>query len=891
MYEISVVIPIYNVEKYLEETILSVINQTIGFKEHIQMILVNDGSPDNSEEICLKYQEKYPDNILYIKKENGGVSSARNEAIPYIQGKYVNFLDSDDKWEPDAFALIYDFFEKNYQKVDVVAGRIHNFEANERYHVLDYKFEETRIAYLRTRYDFIQLHVTSTIIKREAIGAHRFSTELKYGEDAAFLNEILIDKCAYGIVREAEYMYRKRWNQSSAIQNQLNSQSYYVDSPRYFWSALFEACRKKHGTILDFIQYTVMYDIGWRIKKDARENLNEEQFQEYKNTICDILQDIEDRMIVNQKTLGIGFKVYALSLKYRRDVRKELIYDTDSLLFHNIPLLDFSQEKRLISIEILEVRSKKLHLEGRINTWLPDEDYEVRAEVGKKRYKVQPFYISHYDSECLDGLCYRGKGFSLNIPLPEEECELTFSFWYRQIYRKKVRFGAGKFSHLNSEDTSYYCSRNYLVTKDKKRMIIKRTNRKERLAYETAYQKTLKELELPESLAEEIDLKELVTYRKWYFFLRGMKQKEIWLISDRFEQADDNGEHLFRYLMNHKPKGVNVYFVLEKSSPDYERMKKYGPVVEYNSFWYKLLFLLSDKIISSQANDSCITSFSKGNLYMRDLYHFKFVCLQHGIAKNDYSKWLYRLNKNIKLLVTSAKPERESFLQCNYGYTEDVIQLTGLPRYDNLMRLGKNTKESKKIVIIPTWRKSLRLLTDGDKSLYSEEFKNSEFFEFYDRLIQDERILSSMREKGYEGLLCLHPLMQEQWVDFHGNEVFKVNQGKVNYQKVLPESSLLVTDYSSVAFDFSYLKRPMIYAQFDREEFFSTHNYEKGYFDDERDGFGPVCMNYEETVSAILAMLENNCRLEPEYARRIEAFYEYFDEDNCKRVVEAIQKL
>ena len=86
-YKFSVVIPIYNVEKYLEETIESIINQSIGFEENIQIILVNDGSPDNSEEICLKYKEMYPDNILYIKKENGGVSSARNTGLKKVSGE------------------------------------------------------------------------------------------------------------------------------------------------------------------------------------------------------------------------------------------------------------------------------------------------------------------------------------------------------------------------------------------------------------------------------------------------------------------------------------------------------------------------------------------------------------------------------------------------------------------------------------------------------------------------------------------------------------------------------------------------------------------------------------------------------------------------------------
>ena len=114
-YKFTVVTPVYQVEEYLKDTIESVINQTVGFQENIQLILVNDGSLDNSEEICLKYQEQYPDNILYLKKENGGVSSARNEAFPYIRGKYVNFLDSDDMWALDAFEIIYHFFEEHYK--------------------------------------------------------------------------------------------------------------------------------------------------------------------------------------------------------------------------------------------------------------------------------------------------------------------------------------------------------------------------------------------------------------------------------------------------------------------------------------------------------------------------------------------------------------------------------------------------------------------------------------------------------------------------------------------------------------------------------------------------------------------------------------------------------
>ena len=106
-FKFSVITPIYMVEEYLEKTIESVVKQTIGFEKNIQLILVNDGSPDNSGKICKKYKEKYPDNIVYIEKDNGGVSSARNEGFKYAKGKYVNFLDSDDIWDTKAFKFVY----------------------------------------------------------------------------------------------------------------------------------------------------------------------------------------------------------------------------------------------------------------------------------------------------------------------------------------------------------------------------------------------------------------------------------------------------------------------------------------------------------------------------------------------------------------------------------------------------------------------------------------------------------------------------------------------------------------------------------------------------------------------------------------------------------------
>ena len=84
-YKVSVVMPLYNVANYLDEAIDSIVNQTIGFEENIQLVLVNDGSPDNVSVICQKYKEQYPDNVVYLEQPNSGVSAARNNGIQYIE--------------------------------------------------------------------------------------------------------------------------------------------------------------------------------------------------------------------------------------------------------------------------------------------------------------------------------------------------------------------------------------------------------------------------------------------------------------------------------------------------------------------------------------------------------------------------------------------------------------------------------------------------------------------------------------------------------------------------------------------------------------------------------------------------------------------------------------
>ena len=299
-YKISIIIPFYNSENYLKDAIDSIINQTIGF-ENIQLILVNDGSSDKSEETCLKYKRMY-DNVVYLKRENKGVSSARNEGLNFVEGKYINFIDSDDKWSKDALLNMYNFMEQNYLEVDFVSARIKNFEANNDYHYLDYKFEKTRIVNVEKEPDMLIFHVASSVFKNEAIKDMIFDTNLKIGEDCLFINTLLLEKLKYGVCKEAVYNYRKRKTDNSTIQTISRNRSWYFDTPIYSWNKLINESKKNYNKIISYIQYVLLYELKWRINCQYT-ILNYFEVKKHLEIIRDTIKCIDYKIIETYRLL------------------------------------------------------------------------------------------------------------------------------------------------------------------------------------------------------------------------------------------------------------------------------------------------------------------------------------------------------------------------------------------------------------------------------------------------------------------------------------------------------------------------------------------------------------------------------------------------------------
>lgn len=401
---ISVIIPVYNLEDYLREAVESVISQTIGFENNIQLILVNDGSRDDSEKICLEYKTLYPENIVYIKKANGGVSSARNEGMKHIDGKYVNFLDGDDKWAEDAFEKAINFFEKN--DVDVVSCRQCYFEKRTGFtRALDYKYAKDAVIDIYKDFSFIQMSVSSVIIKADALFGMEFDTRLKISEDSIFAAKVILKKKKYGVLNSAVYYYRKRLSDNSTIDTIVNNKSWYLDTPIYSYKALFEYSNTRFGEVLPYCQFQVMYDLQWRLRKGISEELTAEERSRYIGHVIDLLKCIEDRIIIAQRNLNFAYKMYALSLKYGKNVfdsvatRKGHIFRID-----NTRILNLHAKNRLL-ISKCEINNDLLTIEGTTHLGILGDKYTL----GFVKKNNEFLSCSIYPSEKNDIFAFTGE--------------------------------------------------------------------------------------------------------------------------------------------------------------------------------------------------------------------------------------------------------------------------------------------------------------------------------------------------------------------------------------------------------------------------------------------------------------------------------------------------
>ncbi|MCW2131851.1 CDP-glycerol glycerophosphotransferase family protein [Arthrobacter sp. VKM Ac-2550] len=349
--------------------------------------------------------------------------------------------------------------------------------------------------------------------------------------------------------------------------------------------------------------------------------------------------------------------------------------------------------------------------------------------------------------------------------------------------------------------------------------------------------------------------------------------KRVWLVGERPYKAQDTGLHFFRYLRENRP-DIEAYYVIDPASPEARNLSGLGNVVDYRSKRHFELSLQAERFIGSHHPDF---------LYPTRLPQFRRavtgvkVFLQHGVMG---TKWMVpnygkkASGFDTDLFIVSSDREKE-YIVGDFGYAPKDVAVTGLARFDSLFA-GDVKVKTNQILVIPTWRDWLQ-----DPALFTE----SEYFQAWNQFLHDPELRQIAERTSAEIVFCLHPNMQQFRHHFTGAPARIISQGEVDVQHLLKESAVMVTDYSSVGFDFSFLEKPVHYYQFDRRRFLGPNG---SHLDLDAELPGKISFSASTLIAALEETLANGCVMPEDYVRRAHRFIKYQDQNNCSRIFDAV---
>lgn len=593
--------------------------------------------------------------------------------------------------------------------------------------------------------------------------------------------------------------------------------------------------------------------------------------------IIQSLNEFDDDEIIS----GIGMGempqiVFLLALKYQQLPQVIPIENDLMIRVGECNVANFSY--LAIYIHFLKIEKDVLEIEGNIS--LP----AFFAGNNQLRIVCNGEFFSCEMSECGmdcklgDNLFEKRSVFKVRIPLNEKDNTIVFNNIYSDLEWNYGKINCMRFAPVSDCIPEQFALLDgWLVSIKKNKLICHKVeSEKEIEISEGKFQNVLASLYGAEG-QWAVDL------RKEYWKQQKIKSKPIWIFIDRADRADDNAEILFTYMQKHKE--IDSYFVIDENSDDYARISQIGNVVPIYSREHFLLVLQADYIISSQCNGVVENPFWERSEYFRDLYHrAKIIFLQHGVIKDDMSPTLNRYNTNFSGFITSTEDEYKSILEYPYFYTKKEVWKTGLPLFD---RLSNNAQ--KIILVMPTWRqKIMEQKWDAQKEnmvwVPKIDWKKSKYFKKYYSLFHDKKLSEICKKNGYKIVFKPHPLIESLAGEFIAGTDVQIWDKSVSYREAFSKGSLLITDYSSVAFEFGFLRKPIIFYQFDEKDFYKFHTYKKGYFDYKNNPLGKTCNREKILRLYLMKEISDRCVLDENISHELEKMYGDLEKACCEHI-------
>lgn len=819
-FEVSVVIPVYNTERYLKDTMDSLIDQSIGF-HNLQVILIDDGSTDDSFELCKDYENRFPNNVIAISKENGGVSSARNEGLKHATGKFVNFTDSDDLWDSDAFEKMVDFFNNHFDEIDCVSTPVELFGSQSYNQALNFKYKTTRIVDITKEPNYIITMIGNVLFKRSALDDLRFDESLSLCEDILFNGMFMMNKTKYGVVADTCMYYRRRPAQDSLSGDNYHNKKWYLYVPEKVLFPLMESSRKQHGEITKYYQEVAAYWLHFSVRdKGINETLDESELIRFKDICMRMLGRLDDDVITRMIGTSIFTRNHLLSLKYNENIFENSAVDKNGRVRYKGQLIFSPRGKGVVDLQSIFINHNYIALSGKTKISRLEGHGELVVVVEGKEKEIIQVQLGE-ESEVTynyDG-SISNKVDDFNVIIRNNSINsITLGLKYKgddRIYYPHV----GK-SNLTTNNPELK------IKQDGKFTVIlngpgsnpHKTMSKSRLASNTLLFKF---------------------YCSHYAKTTVVNSNKALIISDIRETNSGNFEYIERYMNGRDLEFSHVFF------PG----KNYDP---------------SNHELKSLAKKMCESKY----IILEDYFHYtaylnlkpeqEILQLWHGAGafkKFGYSRLgmgdNIRIHKGYKMYskaITSAPGINWCYAEA-FGISEDKVKATGIPETDIFFDEGEMSKavynirkkfnldDSKKLIVFaPTYR--------------APSQKNASYdFDFLD--------LDSLYEELHDDYIFAfkwHPAMidygDEKYIKTiisHPDFFYDLTEHR-NINELLVAADILITDYSSVIFDYSLLDKPIVFYAPDVNDYNDSRGF---YYDFEEYTYGPVTTETGQLIDAI----------------------------------------
>lgn len=834
--QFSVISPMYNVSRYLPEYFASLERQTYGF-ENLEVILVDDGSTDDTLEVAQAFAAEHP-NVTVIHKENGGQASARNAALPRATGTWMTFPDPDDVLSDDYFAQVASAIDPENPPAMLSTRLLLWFEDDTEdqlrdVHALAGRFHDGRVTKsLLQSPSWVQPHVTSGFMRRQRIleAGLTFPTDLRLRfEDGAFASLYLLgfDDPTVTFVPEASYHYRQRSDNSSTIQTSAANPKKYTDTIRHGFLPVIDEALRLRGAVPRWLQNLFLYDQYWILRSSQTPAVRNAPFpqhmhEELEQLLPAFLQHVDDEAIQRFDLMYVAPWMREALLLTKRGGGHAPVYRSG--------VSDTARGLRSLI-------------------------YRYRGTAPEVRLTVEGMDAAPFAAKA-HGLEYAGRPMVMQqvlwVPdVPDIELHLDGVL---QIIHDAPPSVSPAFRAPRAAGRAA-------------RLVVR----------------------VRDAIARRVTRGGLHFLRRDHAINSRRLAKmfaEAWVFIDRDVDAGDSAEDMYWWMVANHPER-NSWFVVRKGTRDWDRLSAAGArLVGYETPEFYALLKHADHLASSHA-DRFITHALPRKM-MPPRYSFTF--LQHGVIKGDISHWLNP--KNIQVFIASTEDEYRYLTESDaYRASRKEVRLAGLPRFDVLLERAARVPDEEKnlVVVMPTWRDYL-LGSMGKHSADREtmdDFAHTEYATRITELLTDERLRSSTEKAGVKVVFMPHPNMQPYLASFGLPDWVDVRSyADADVRDMIIHARLLITDYSSIAFNAAYIRTPVLYYQFDRDRYFVGHTERPGYFDYERDGFGPVATDSDDAASTAASIISEG--IAPGFLERSDRAFPLRDGRNRLRVYEAM---